>query len=124
MKATAILFGRGQRHYRDDDDAVGLVELMRHEVAAEWTRTFGASLPRKTTSAAEEEEEEKLAGRIGERMGAAAAGAAEEDGRGKEAQAGGREAGGRKVVGSVREGNLPVLETRSGEGGKGRGGRL
>jgi hypothetical protein len=41
VQATAILFGRGARHYRDDDDAKGLVVAMRREVAVEWAREFG-----------------------------------------------------------------------------------
>jgi hypothetical protein len=45
VQATAILFGRGARHYRDDDDAVGLVQVMRREVAVEWAREFGGEVP-------------------------------------------------------------------------------
>ena len=41
MKATAILFGRGQRHYRDDEEAEDLVKVMRGCVKEEWEREFG-----------------------------------------------------------------------------------
>ena len=41
MKATAILFGRGQRHYRDDDEAEDLVRVIRGCVKEEWEREFG-----------------------------------------------------------------------------------
>ena len=41
IQATAILFGRGQRHYRDDEDAEGLVREMRGRIAEEWRREFG-----------------------------------------------------------------------------------
>lgn len=41
MEATKILFGRGQRHYRDDEEAEGLVRVMRERVALEWDQEFG-----------------------------------------------------------------------------------
>ena len=41
MEATKILFGRGQRHYRDDEDAEGLVRVMREAIREEWEREFG-----------------------------------------------------------------------------------
>lgn len=41
MEATKILFGRGQRHYRDDEDADDLVKVMREKVRNEWEKEFG-----------------------------------------------------------------------------------
>ena len=41
MEATKILFGRGQRHYRDDQDAEELVKVMRGCVRVQWEREFG-----------------------------------------------------------------------------------
>ena len=41
MEATKILFGRGQRHYRDDEDAEDLVKVMRDQVRLEWEKEFG-----------------------------------------------------------------------------------
>ncbi len=42
MEATKILFGRGQRHYRDDEDAEELVKTMREKVKIEWKKEFGS----------------------------------------------------------------------------------
>ena len=42
MEATKILFGRGQRHYRDDEDAEELVKVMRGCVRVQWEREFGS----------------------------------------------------------------------------------
>lgn len=97
MKATAILFGRGQRHYRDDDDAAGLVELMRQMVADEWRREFGGSLEQQRPIGAE------LVG-------------------------GGNEEQSRPVsVGTARENDLPLLDSRAGRdwaSSRAKGGRL
>lgn len=41
MEATKILFGRGQRHYRDDEDAEELVKVIRDKVRVEWEKEFG-----------------------------------------------------------------------------------
>jgi diadenosine tetraphosphate (Ap4A) HIT family hydrolase len=41
IAATKILFGRGMRHYRDDEDAEELVRVMRERVKVEWEREFG-----------------------------------------------------------------------------------
>ena len=41
MEATRILFGRGQRHYRDEEESEELVEVMRRCVRVEWEREFG-----------------------------------------------------------------------------------
>jgi diadenosine tetraphosphate (Ap4A) HIT family hydrolase len=40
LEATRILFGRGQRHYRDEEESEALVKVIRERVREEWTRTF------------------------------------------------------------------------------------
>lgn len=40
FEATRVMFGRGQRHYRDDEDAEALVAVMRERVREEWERSF------------------------------------------------------------------------------------
>lgn len=95
MKATAILFGRGQRHYRDDDDAVGLVEVMRRRVAEEWRAEFGHGA--QVTSAG--------AGTIDEEVQAPPSSA----GASRESKTESR------VVGTAREDHLPLLQSRSGK---------
>lgn len=100
MKATAILFGRGQRHYRDDDDAVGLVELMRQMVAEEWRRDFGESM-----------EQQQQRGPTGAEL----------------VDGGDEEQAGPVSVGTARENNLPLLHSRAGGDGassRAKGGRL
>jgi len=41
FQATTILFGRGYRHYVDEDEPVEMVVEMRRRVAEEWKRAFG-----------------------------------------------------------------------------------
>lgn len=48
LEATRILFGRGQRHYRDEEDAEVLIRMMRERVRVEWEREFGDSGDEKT----------------------------------------------------------------------------
>lgn len=99
MKATAILFGRGQRHYRDDDDAVGLVELMRRMVVEEWRRDFG------------ERSEQQQPGPTGPELVAGG-----DEGR-----------SGPMSLGTARENDLPLLDSRAGgdwASSRGKGGRL
>ncbi|RMZ78927.1 hypothetical protein DV737_g3687, partial [Chaetothyriales sp. CBS 132003] len=42
-EATKILFGRGQRHYRDEEDSERLVDVIRRCVKVEWEREFGSA---------------------------------------------------------------------------------
>ncbi|RMZ80357.1 hypothetical protein DV738_g2853, partial [Chaetothyriales sp. CBS 135597] len=42
MEATKILFGRGQRHYRDEEESERLVDVIRRCVRIEWEREFGS----------------------------------------------------------------------------------
>ena len=49
MEATKILFGRGQRHYRDDEDAEDLVKVMRENVRNEWEKEFGKGVDQEST---------------------------------------------------------------------------